>query len=61
MDDQPQMNSPSDEAGGAASEAIEARRRLLRIGAYAAYTAPILLAMATSAKAQTMSQSIAPV
>jgi hypothetical protein len=32
--------------------AREERRRILKIGAYAAYTAPILLAMATSAKAQ---------
>jgi hypothetical protein len=61
MDDQPQMNSQSDDAEGAASEVLEARRRMLSIGAYAAYTAPILLAMATSAKAQTTSQSIVPV
>ena len=41
--------------------AREERRRILKIGAYAAYTAPILLAMATSAKAQTTSQSSVPV
>lgn len=28
------------------------RRKVLRLGVYAAYTAPVLLAMATSAKAQ---------
>jgi hypothetical protein len=39
---------------------MESRRRILRIGAYAAYTAPILLAMATSAKAQTTSNSTPP-
>jgi hypothetical protein len=40
--------------------AREERRRILKIGAYAAYTAPILLAMATSAKAQALSKSTAP-
>jgi hypothetical protein len=35
--------------------AMEERRRILKIGAYAAYTAPILLAMATSAKAKSTS------
>lgn len=35
--------------------ARERRRKILKIGAYAAYTAPLLLAMATSAKAQTTS------
>jgi hypothetical protein len=44
----------SDEDGIARQE----RRRLLKIGAYAAYTAPILLAMATSAKAQPASPPI---
>jgi hypothetical protein len=41
----------SDEDGIAREE----RRRILKIGAYAAYTAPILLAMATSAKAAPIS------
>jgi negative regulator of replication initiation len=57
MEDRPQMNSQAEDAGDAASDVL-ARRRLLKVGAYAAYTAPILLAMATSAKAQTTSQPI---
>ena len=34
------------------------RRQFLRFGAYAAYTAPILLAMATSAQAQVGSPTV---
>jgi hypothetical protein len=34
-----------------ATETTEARRKLLRLGLYAAYTAPLLIAMTTSAKA----------
>jgi hypothetical protein len=56
MDDR----SPIESAEQADTAAIEERRRILKIGAYAAYTAPILLAMATSAKAQGLSQSTAP-
>jgi hypothetical protein len=40
---------------GEGDEAVEARRKVLKLGVYAAYTAPILLAMATSAKAQVTS------
>lgn len=47
--------SPVESAEVPDSGAMEGRRRILRIGAYAAYTAPILLAMATSAKAQKLS------
>jgi hypothetical protein len=54
MDDRPQMNSEGEDAGDAVSDVLE-RRRLLKVGAYAAYTAPILLAMATSAKAVAVS------
>jgi hypothetical protein len=56
MDDR----SPVESAERSNTAAIEARRRILKIGAYAAYTAPILLAMATSAKAQALSQSTTP-
>jgi hypothetical protein len=47
--------SPVESAEQPDSAATEGRRRILRIGAYAAYTPPILLAMATSAKAQKLS------
>jgi hypothetical protein len=56
MDD---SNLNAEPAGGdKSSDAVEARRKLLKLGVYAAYTAPILLAMATSAKAQPSSATV---
>jgi hypothetical protein len=57
MDDRDMASAEVPDEDGIAREK---RRRILKIGAYAAYTAPLLLAMATSAKAQTTSGS-APV
>jgi hypothetical protein len=48
------------EPGEIGQEPMEARRKLLKLGVYAAYTAPILLAMATSAKAQVTSSTPPP-
>jgi hypothetical protein len=56
MDDR----GPIENAEQADKAAIEERRKLLKIGAYAAYTAPILLAMATSAKAAVVSNPPPP-